>query len=299
MVAVDLRLLRYFAAVAEHRHVGRAASRLHMSQPPLSRAVRQLEDDLGVALFHRTPKGVALTPAGAVLLDEARMLLEQADRIPARVAAAAGRPVIAVGTLADTAEQVGSGLVAAFRARHPHVAVTVHESDLGDPTAGLRAGAVDVALTRTPFDVTGLTTVVLREDPVGVVLHADDPLAARASVSVAELQDRTWVRLPEGIDPAWIAYWTGGRAGDDLPVVRTIQECLQSVLWSRTAALAPLRQALPAGLVTVAVTDRPAGRLVVAWKRGDHSPLIRSFAQVAAAVFRSEDRRGRQEGAPV
>lgn len=288
---MDLRLLRYFVAVAELRHVGRAASRLHMSQPPLSRAVRQLEDDLGVVLFDRTPKGVTLTPAGTVLFDEARALLEQTDRIRVHVTAEAGTPTLAVGTLVDTAEQLGTGLVAAFRARYPHVAVTIQESDLGDPTAGLRAGVVDVALTRAPFDDPDITTLVLRVDPVGVVLHADDPLARRSSVALPELRDRTWVRLPEGTDPSWTAYWSGGRACADLPVVRTIQECLQSVLWSRTSALAPLNQALPAGLVTVPVVERSASELVVAWRRSNSSPLIRSLVQVAASEFRPSTKR--------
>jgi DNA-binding transcriptional LysR family regulator len=288
---VDLRLLRYFVAVAEQRHVGRAASRLHMSQPPLSRAVRQLEVDLGVVLFDRTPKGVTLTTAGVVLFDEARALLNQADRARTRVTTAAETPKIAVGTLADTAEQVGSGLVAAFRAQHPHVAVTIHEGDLGDPTAGLRVGAVDVALTRAPFDDADITTLVLRVDPVGVVLHADDPLARRSSVALGELHDRTWVRLPEGIDPRWTAYWSGGRSRDDLPVARTIQECLQSVLWSRVSALAPMNQALPAGLVNVPVVERSASELVVAWKPSNSSPLARSFVQVAASECRPSKRR--------
>ncbi len=164
--------------------------------------------------------------------------------------------------------------------------VIVHEADLGDPTAGLRAGLVDVALTRTPFDETGLTTHVLRSEPVGVVLPAGDPLAGRATVSVAELAGRRWIRLPDGTDPIWKSYWTGGGAPEeDRPVMHTIQECLQSALWNGTLALAPLRQPMPVGLVTVAVTDRRPSDLVVAWAGTGPGPLIRSFAQVAAAGY--------------
>jgi DNA-binding transcriptional LysR family regulator len=285
---VDLRLLRYFTAVAEERHVGRAAARLNMTQPPLSRAIRQLEDEFGVELLERTPKGVGLTAAGTVLYDEATALLDQADRLRARVTTAAGDAVIAVGTLADAAEQLGAGLVAAFRRRQPRVEVVISEADLGDPTAGLRAGLVDVALTRTPFDGKGITTHVLRSDPIGVVVHADDPLARRTSVALADLADRRWVQLPEGTDPLWRAYWTvvPPDPDDELPVMRTIQECLQSVLWNGTSALAPVNQPLPQGLLVVPVSDREPTQLVVAWRGSSPSPLIRSFVEVAAEAFR-------------
>ncbi|MCO5999996.1 LysR family transcriptional regulator [Actinoallomurus rhizosphaericola] len=278
---MDLRALRYFVAVAEERHVGRAASRLHMTQPPLSRAIRRLEVELGTALFERTPKGVTLTPAGAVMYDEARALLRRADRIRDRVTAAAGAVTLTIGTLADAAEQVGGRLVPLFRARHPHVNVTIHEADLGDPTAGLRAGLVDVALTRTPFDDTGISTRVLRSIAVGVVMRDDDRLAGRASVSSADLAGRSWVRLPDGTDPIWTAYWAGGTHDDPSPVLRTIQECLRAVLWNGTSALAPLDQPLPAGLIAIPFADRPPSDLVAAWPKTGRSALVRSFVDVA------------------
>jgi DNA-binding transcriptional LysR family regulator len=289
---MDLRLLRYFVVVAEERHVGRAAVRLQMTQPPLSRAIRQLENELGVSLLDRTRAGVVPTAAGAALHDEARLLLEQADRLRAVVKAAAGAATLTIGTLADSAEQVGSQLVSAFRRRHPDVEVKIHEADLGDPTAGLRAGLVDVALTRTPFDDAGLRTHVLSAEPVGVVVHDRDPVAGRASVSLAELDGRRWVRLPEGTDRVWAAYWTGGGADDAQPGLRTIQECLQSVLWNGMSALAPVSQALPPGLVAVPVTDRPPSQLVVAWNRASTSPLIRSFVEIAAAIALEPPLRG-------
>ncbi len=281
MFVVDLRSLRYFVAVAEERHIGRAANRLHMTQPPLSRAIRQLEDELGVILFERTPKGVDLTPAGTVLYNETGALLAQTERIRSRVTDAAGAATLSVGTLADAAEHVGGRLVPLFRARHPHVNVTIHESDLSDPTAGLRTGLVDVAMTRTPFDDTGISTHILRSVPVGVVMRDDDPLAHRASVSSADLAGRRWVRLPHGTDPVWTAYWTGSGHDDTSPIMRTIQECLQAALWNGTSAISPVNQPLPGGLVVVPFSDRPPSDLVVAWPKTGRSPLVRSFVQVA------------------
>src|SRR5262249_32232269 len=161
---MDLRSLRYFAAVAEERNFGRAAARLHMTQPPLSRAIRQLETDLGAVLVDRSTTPVSLTSAGTALYDEARLLLEQAEHVRARVAATAGTAPPPPGVLADSAEQAGTRLAAAFRDRHPAVQVSFRETDFTDPTAGLRAGLADVALTRAPFDETGISTHVLRTD---------------------------------------------------------------------------------------------------------------------------------------
>ncbi|MGA8459782.1 MAG: LysR family transcriptional regulator [Streptosporangiaceae bacterium] len=290
---MDLRSLRYFVAVAEERHFGRAAARLHMTQPPLSRAIKQLETDVGAPLLHRSPSGVTLTPAGAALYNEARDLLEHAEHARARVAAAAGTATFTIGTLADSGEEAGTGLADAFRERNPGVQVRVREADLTDPTTGLRAGLVEAALTRMPFDRAGISTRVLRSDPVGVVLRADDPLARRGSLQVRDLEERPWFQFPEGTDPLWRAYWNGAAPGGtvrDGPVVRTVGECVQAVLWNGTVGLAPLTplgHAWPPGLTVVPLADMAPSRLVVAWNKADANPLIRSLTQVAAAVYRS------------
>ncbi len=283
---MELRGLRYFVAVAEERHIGRAAVRLQMTQPPLSRAMRRLEDDLGATLLVRTPSGVELTEAGRTLYDDARSLLEHADRVDARVRSTAGHATLTVGSLADSADLVGGRIVTAFRQRHPNVSVRVHEADLGDPSAGLRAGLVDVALTRLPFTDDGLRSHVLHTEPVGLVVREDDPLAAESSVRLAALPERRWVRLPADTDRVWTAYWTGaGSAVDQGTPMRTIQECLQAVLWDGMSALAPLEQVTPPGLVTVPVADRPPSRLVLAWPAADPSPLVRSFVRAAAEAY--------------
>ncbi|WP_189956945.1 LysR family transcriptional regulator [Streptomyces alanosinicus] len=168
---MELRTLRYFVAVAEELHFGRAAARLHMSQPPLSRAIKQLETDLGALLLRRSAAGVTLTPAGATLLNEARTLLDQADQVRVRVAAAAGAAVLTVGMLGDSTDRGATRPAAVYRRQPPGIEVRIRETDLTDPTCGLRAGLVDIALTRAPFDETGLTVHDLRADPVGAVLR--------------------------------------------------------------------------------------------------------------------------------
>jgi len=280
---MELRTLRYFVAVAEELHFGRAAARLHMSQPPLSRAIKQLEGDVGAALLHRSPAGVSLTPAGQVLLEEARVLLDQADLARVRVAAAAGAAAITVGILGDGTDPGARRLATAYRRRHPDVEVLVRDTDLTDPTCGLRAGLVDVALTRGPFDRTGLRVRELRSDPVGAVLRADDPLAGRDQVKLADLADREWFRFPEGTDPVWQSYWNGGEPRQG-PVVRVVQECLHAVLWNGTVGIAPLGHEPPQGLTVVPLADMPPSPVVVAAR--DDTPLIRSFVQAAEAAFR-------------
>jgi len=286
---MDLRALSYFVAVAEERNFGRAAARLHMTQPPLSRAIRQLETDLGAVLLDRSSAPLTLTSAGTALYDEARLLLDQAEHVRARVAATAGTAALTVGILADSAEQAGARLAAAFRQRHPGVLVTFRETDFSDPTAGLRAGLADVAITLAPFDDSGISTHVLRTYPMGVVLRADDPLAGRGSLRLADLADRRWFRLPDGTDPVWRSYWEGTGPGGvprDGPVVRTVHECLQAVLWNGSIGLAPLIHELPEGLVTVRLADMPPSRLIIAWTRASTNPLIRSFARIAADSYR-------------
>ncbi|WP_042421001.1 LysR family transcriptional regulator [Streptacidiphilus anmyonensis] len=283
---MELRTLRYFVAVAEELHFGRAAARLHMSQPPLSRAIKGLEADVGATLLHRSATGVALTPAGVVLLEEARNVIDQVERARVRVATAAGTATITVGILSDSADPGATRLAAAYRRRYPGVEVRLREADLTDPTCGLPAGSVDIALTRGPFNETGLTVRELRADPVGALLRRDDPLAERADLTLADLSGRRWFQFPAGTDPIWQAYWNGGEPREG-PVVRAVQECVQAVLWNGTVGIAPLGHLPSAELTVVPLTDMAPSRVVTAWRRGDTSPLIQSFVQTATSAYRA------------
>ncbi|ALG15380.1 LysR family transcriptional regulator [Kibdelosporangium phytohabitans] len=286
---MELRLLRYFMAVAEERHFGRAATRLHMTQPPLSRAIKQLETDLGVTLLTRSATGVDLTEPGKTLYKEAGTLLEQAEKARTRVTAAAGEVTLTVGTLGGAAGESGARLAETFRSHHPTVAIRFREADFTDPATGLRNGVVDVALTRLPFNDKGISTTTLRSERVGAVLRADDPLAQRDSLTLADLADRPWFQLPDGTDPVWRAYWNGtAPAGQrsEGPVARTVNECLQAVLWNGNVGISPLSHVLPSGLVCVPLSGMPPSPLVVAWLTAREDPLIRSFTRIALEAYR-------------
>jgi len=143
---------------------------------------------------------------------------------------------------------------------------------------------LDVAVTRAPFDDTGISTRVIRSEPVGVVLRTDDPLAERDLLRLADLGGRTWFQFPDGTDPLWRAYWNGTKPGEPLregPVVRTIHECIRAVLWNGTVGLAPLGHEPPDGLTVVPLADMPPSRLIVAWHAADANPLVHSFVELA------------------
>jgi DNA-binding transcriptional LysR family regulator len=189
---VELRHLRYFVAVAEERHFGRAAQRLHMAQPPLSQQIRQLETELGVDLLRRTTRRVELTAAGAAYLARAREVLaavEAAGGEAQRVAAGMeGR--LAVGCVGSATYSLLPALARALREELPLVDFSFRgEMLVPDQVAGLRAGAIDLGLLRPPVDDPGLRLITLRRDRLLVVLPEDHPLARRRRLRPADLAD--------------------------------------------------------------------------------------------------------------
>jgi len=285
---VDLRTLGYFMAVAEELNVGRAAARLHMSQPPLSRAIQQLEVELGVELFTRSVRGMALTQAGHALLPEAREVLARVASLPSLVTQVGDVRTLTIGTLADSVDRAGGALIDAFCSRYPGVEIRIVEGDLTDPTVGVGRGLVDVAVTRGPFNAKGVAVAEIRSDPVGVVMRDTDPLACRERLQLQDVRDRRWFRIPDTADSLWRDYWTGGpRPADQADtIVRTVRECIQAVLWSQAIGLAPLTISRAPGIIVVPVDGVAPSPLVVAWQRRDRRSLIHGFVDVAATIAR-------------
>lgn len=186
---LDLRKLRYFAAVAEHRHFGRAAEQLYIAQPVLSRQIRALEGEFGCALFVRTTRSVTLTPAGEQLRAETRGMFAAVDAAVRRVHQAdrgGQRLVVAFAPGLRV-----SAAVRAFTASHPGVQIELIHLDWWDQDAPLRDGRADVGYLRRPFHDTGLHTVAIGWETKVACLPATHPLARRRSLRWADLDGET------------------------------------------------------------------------------------------------------------
>jgi DNA-binding transcriptional LysR family regulator len=197
---LDIRKLRYFVAVAEDLNFGRAARRLHIAQPVLSRQIRAFETELGVQLFIRSSRGTQLTAAGTQLLIDAKHLLDEIAAVQQRLRAATPTTTITVGVLPGIR---ATAAAAAFEAAGLNRRAVVRQVNLLEQVEVVRNGEVDVVYAREPFDHDGLATAALLSEPFDAVLPADDPLAAKPSVRLDELSTRLLLH-----DPTVLPEWT-------------------------------------------------------------------------------------------
>ncbi|MFF4197773.1 LysR family transcriptional regulator [Nonomuraea sp. NPDC001831] len=281
---VHLRELRYFVAVAEELNVTRAAERLFVSQPALSKQIRVLERQLGFALLERVHGGVTLTRQGEALLPVARDLLGRwaAGVEAARAAAPAGTLVIGMQTA------VGRGLqqeaLRLFRQARPGWEVSLRLVGWDDPSGGLADGSSDVAFIWLPVPP-GLETYVLVTEERGVAMPAGHRLAGLAEVPFAELRDEPFIALPAAAGPLR-DFWLARDARDDDPVVgvtaNTPEEVFEAVISGLGVVLVAEGNAAlykRPGMVYRPVTGLQPGRLAIAWRHGDARPHVTAFVE--------------------
>jgi len=273
---METRELRYFVAVAEELNVGRAAQRLGMAQPPLSRAIQQLERRLGVTLLERSSRGVALTDAGAVLLREGRAALDAVAAAERRTRREGARIVLV--TKAGASDELVAKLLAAYAAEPGSAEVDVRLCGPGEQERMLRDGRADVAILHRPFDsLTGFDVEELHTEGQVAVLPAGHPLTAREQLRSDELDELTLPRWP-GADGSY-------RPGPG-PEVHDSTQLMQLIALGRAAAVLPesVRRALREGVVAVPVSDAPRVTTVIAWP--PHSRSLAVAGLVRAAVGR-------------
>jgi DNA-binding transcriptional LysR family regulator len=283
---VTLAQLSYFVAVAEELNFTRAAERLHVSQSPLSQAIRALETNLGVTLLNRTSRHVELTEAGEELLPAARAALGAVEHAVelARQAGRGERRRLRVGFLAYGACAVIDQSLAAFAAPVSKLKLETRQTDFSDPTAGLTDGAVDAAFLRLPVGATELRIEPLTSEPRVAVLPGWHPLAGRESIAIGDLLDEHWLQMP-GRDPLWRDFWLATAHRDGVtpllgPEVRTIEEQLTATITGGYVSLTPASVAASyprPGLSYVPVDDIERSEVAIAWRRGDERANVREF----------------------
>ncbi|MFI7000904.1 LysR family transcriptional regulator [Nocardia sp. NPDC050175] len=279
---LETRELRYFLAVAEELHFARAAGRLGIAQPPLSRAIRQLEQRLGVQLFDRDRRGVALTDAGRVLLREAASALDAVAAAGRRTQRAGSpqRPLVLV-TKAGASHELLQRLLDAL-AREPDAApVEILLCEVGEQARRLRDGQADVALMHRPYDdLAGFDTEDLYVEGQIALLPAGHPLAAREKLTLAEVSDVPG--LPIARWPRLDGTYPDGPG----PEVRTQSQLAQLVALGKTLLVIPAssRAWQWPEHVAVPVIDAPDVTTVIAWPPSSRSQAVAALVRSAAEL---------------
>lgn len=291
---VHLRNLRYFVAVAEELHFTRAAERLHVSQPALSKQIRQLERELAFRLFRRDRRRVELTGAGEALLPAARQLLsawETSLDEAAKLASEEGK-VLRVGFQTSVGGSLYQEITARFAERRPDWQLALRLHEWSDPSGGLLDESADVAFLWLP---TGAENRIelrpLRSERRFVALPAGHRLVRRRSLRMTDLLDEAFVALPEAAGPLR-DYWLAldrreGRPARIGAEAATPDETFEAVAAGQAVVLLAEGNttvyARP-GIVYRPVVDLEPCQLAVAWRRGDRRTAVRQFVQAAEEV---------------
>ncbi|MDP7723286.1 LysR family transcriptional regulator [Mycobacterium sp. TY814] len=294
MADPELRLLRYFVTVAEERHFGRAAVRLHIAQPPLSQQIQKLERQLGTELIDRSRRPIELTDSGKALFDEARLALTHAERAfaAARRAAIGQLGQLRIGALQAAVDGVLPHVMRAHRLQFPYVKLELSELSSAEQVGQLIEHRIDVGLLRGPVDDPSLTIRPLVDDPLAAVVCDDHALAGRRQIEPALLAHEPmilWTRAAAAttygdVIEVFRRYDIEPPIVDEVPRIQTI---LALVASGAGIALLPTSFAnlSRAGVRFIRLRGQlPHRPLALAWRAAGQSPSVRGFLDVAVAA---------------
>jgi DNA-binding transcriptional LysR family regulator len=289
---IELRHLRYFVAVAEHGGFRRAAEHLHVSQPPLSQQIAQLEARLGAPLLVRSRRGTGLTAAGEAFLRDARLLLADLDRAveTARRAAAGRTGLVRLGFVGSAAYPIVPDIVRAFRAAHPDVEVRLRELSTSEQLDALATGSLDVGFARSPLDEPALEVEPVATEPILAALPHGHHLAAAPEVRLEDLAAEPFVMFPRAQAPAFFDHLVN-RVAVAGAVPRIAQEAREMHTIVSLVAAGLGVSLVPASVSALAFADvvyrpiagSPLTELVIVRRRGPADPAVAGFLAVARA----------------
>ncbi len=292
---MELRHLRYFVAVAEELHFGRASTRLGIAQPPLSQQIRQLERELGAALFNRTKRRVELTPAGRAFLEHTRQILAETERAK-RVVRRAGRGEIgrlAIGFVSSADLDVLPRVLRVWNERFPDVEVELHALLTAAQVDALQRGRLDVGFIRLPADETTLVVESIRREPLVVALSERHRLARAKRVRLGDLASETMLLFARHTAPGYFDVFIGAcrRAGftPRLLAPGSMQTNLALVSAGLGVSLMPasIRNLRRSGVVYRPLAPPVTQvEMAIAYRRDEPSAIVTAFLQTVRDVMR-------------
>ena len=302
---MELRHLRYFVAAAEELNFSRAARRVHVSQPPLSRQIALLEQEMGVRLFERGKHGVQLTTAGAAFLDDARGVLAGAGAAVSSAQRAARGEIgrLSIGFVASASYALLPHVLREFRLRHPDVKLVLRTLDITQQIDALHANRIDVGIVRMPISDSALETELLVRERFVVALPRDHELAGRGTLSLKALADERFITSPSGGEAGFynqsslilsMCQWVGF-IPNVVQEVRPTQTMIALVSAGIGIAIVPAsaQSIRVKGVVYRPLSDRHAiTEFALAWRRADTSPILRAFSKIVAESVKTFKKKG-------
>ena len=292
---MELRQLRYFVAVAEERHFGRAAARLHLAQPALSQQIRNLEREVGAELIERSSRPVGLTPAGEAVLGEARRTLRQVELAIERTRRAASGKVghLTIGFLGSAAHDLLPKVMTEFSRKRPAVTLELQEIIFHEQQTAFRDGRLDVGFLRLPVDDPALDTAHVYDDPAVALLAEEHRLADADSLALSDLAGEPWVLAARASWPAGWDWWESLWREQDVPEVAATATSLEVlvglVATGRGVSFLPATsRALPRPGVAAVPLDGITSTAAVVWPRERGDVLVREFVDTTLRVARAD-----------
>jgi DNA-binding transcriptional LysR family regulator len=291
---IDIRQLRYFQAVAEELHFGRAAARLAIAQPALSRQVQQLEEELGTPLLRRTQRRVELLPAGALLLERSRTIQQELARTLSDVRRTGTGELgkLALGFIHSSTYGLLPSIIGRFRHLYPGIELELHELPITAQHAALLRGTIDLGLLRVQAAPADIEVLPVMPDPFVLALPARHPLAGRTRIRLKDIAGEPFVMFSKAEAPLFHTRVQAmcEQAGFSPNVVQhatQIHTVVGLVGAGLGVAVVPAtgRNLHPKQVRFVQIADKAEPvHVALGWRRGQETPAIRSFRKVTQEV---------------
>lgn len=292
---IDIRLLRYFVTVANEGNFNRAAERLHMAQPPLSRAIHQLESQVGTLLLDRTSRPVRLTGVGRLLYDQALQILMRIDDVEAMVKAAATsqRRRLVIGFVASTIYARLPELIREFRKAARNVEVVLVESSTLEQIAALKDGRIDVGFGRIRFEDPAVRRIILRHEKLIAAFPADHPLAGdEGPISLRDLSEEPQIIYPRAPRPSYAdqvisLFRDHAIEPRIIHEARELQIAIGLVAAEEGVAVVPesVRRARSHDVAFRDLAEEATSPIIMSHRPGDHSPELALMTSIIARQY--------------